>query len=154
MLDWQAYIEVADSFQVKARFEDREDLREDIIVRLAWLASNNDKPLTKPSMLRIASYVVMEYWHNLKRQPSLYSLNEEVEDDEGNKTELYQTLADDKAIDLGAWLDAKTWLKGCPGRLVRIADKKVKRKPLNEKERQYLCRYRQKELAKRQLTLL
>ena len=154
MLNWQAYIKIADSFQVKARFEDREDLKQDIIVRLAELASNNDKPLTKPSMLRIASYVAMEYWHNLKRQPSLYSLNEEVEDDEGSKTELYQTLADDKAIDLADWLDAKTWVRGCPRRLVKIARKRLKGIPLNAKDKMYLSRYRQKELAKRQLTLL
>jgi len=154
MLDWQAYIEVADNFRVKARFEDREDLREDILVRLAELADNNDdKPLTKPSMLRIASYVVMEYWHDLKRQPSLYSLNEEVEDEEGNKTELYQTLADDKAIDLADWLDCKTWLRGCPERLVKIAIKRAKGKPLNHTEQVYLNRYREKDLAKLQKSL-
>ena len=154
MLDWQAYTKVADKFQKKARFEDREDLRQDIIVRLAWLADKNDgKPLSKPSMLRIASYVVMEYWHNLKRQPTLLSLNEEVTDAEGDSIELYQTLADDKAINLDDWIDCKTWLRGCPRRLVRIAIKKVARKPLNHTEQMYLNRYRKKNLAKVQKSL-
>jgi len=63
MLDWQKYMEIADKFQHKARYEDREDLRQDIILRLAEVASNNGhKPFTEASMLRIASYVVMEYW--------------------------------------------------------------------------------------------
>lgn len=155
MLDWQAYTEVADKFQVKARFEDREDLRGDIIVRLAWLADNNDgKPLSQPSMLRIASYVAMEYWRDLKRQPTLLSLNEEVTDTEGDSIELYQTLADDKAINLDDWIDCKTWLKGCPRRLVKIARKRLKGIALNAKDKMYLSRYRQKELAKRQLALL
>lgn len=153
MLNWQAYIEIADRFQVKARFEDRADLRQNIIVRLAEVASNSDKALTQASMVRVASYVAMEYWHNLKRQPTLLSLNEEVTDTEGDSTELYQTLADDKALDLAHWLDCKTWLLGCPRRLVRIAWKKAIGKPLSDKERQYLCRYRQKDLAKRQLAL-
>lgn len=155
MLDWQAYTKVADKFQKKARFEDREDLRQDIIVRLASLADNSDgKALTKPSMLRIASYVAMEYWRDLKRQPTLLSLNEEVTDTEGDSIELYQTLADDKAINLDDWLDCKTWLTGCPRRLVKVAWKRAIGKPLNHKEQLYLSRYRQKELAKHQKSLL
>jgi hypothetical protein len=155
MLDWKKYIEIADKFQHKAMYQDREDLKEDVILRLAEVASNNGhKPFTEGAMVRVASYVTMEYWHNLKRQPSIYSLNEEIDDGEGNSIELYQTIADDKAIDLDAWLDAKTWLMGCPKRLIAIANKRVRGKPLNEKERQYLSRYRQKELAKRQKTLI
>jgi DNA-directed RNA polymerase specialized sigma24 family protein len=155
MLDWKEYMEIADRFQVKARFEDREDLRQDIIVRLAEVASNNGaKPFTKASMLRVASYVAMEYWHEQKRLLTTTSLNEEIEDDEGNTVELYQTIADDKAIDLEAWIDYRTWLKGCPPRLVKIAYKTVNRIPLKAKDRKYLSRYRQKELAKRQKVLL
>ena len=155
MLDWQKYIEIADKFQHKAMYKDREDLRQDIILRLAEVASNNGhKPFTEASMVRVASYVAMEYWHNLKRQPTILSLNAEIDDGEGNSIELYQTIADDKAVDLEAWLDAKTWLNGCPNRLMAIADKKVKGKPLNKKDQKYLERYRQKELAKYQKALL
>jgi DNA-directed RNA polymerase specialized sigma24 family protein len=155
MLDWQKYIEIADKFQHKAKFEDREDLRQDIILRLAEVASNNGhKPFTEASMVRVASYVAMEYWHNLKRQPTILSLNEEIDDGEGNSIELYQTIADDKALDLEAWLDAKAWLAGCPKRLVDIAYKRVIGKPLDAKEKMYLSRYRQKELAKAQKALV
>ena len=153
-LDWKEYMEIADRFQVKARYEDREDLRQDIIVRLAEVASNNGaKPFTKASMLRVASYVAMEYWHEQKRLLTTTSLNEEIEDEEGNTVELYQTIADDRAIDLEAWVDHRTWLKGCPRRLIAIAGKRVAGKPLSEKEQKYLWRYRQKELAKHQKVL-
>ncbi len=155
MLDWKKYIEIADKFQHKAMYQDREDLRQDIILRLAEVASNNGhKPFTEASIVRVASYVAMEYWHNLKRQPTILSLNEEINDGEGNSIELYQTIADDKAIDLEAWVDAKTWLAGCPKRLVDIAYKRVIGKPLDAKEKMYLSRYRQKELAKAQKALV
>jgi hypothetical protein len=154
MLDWEKYIKVADRFQHKAKYEDREDLRQDIIVRLGQVARNNGhKPLTEAGMIRIASYVVMEYWHNLKRKPTILSLNGEIEDGEGDTIELWQTIADDKAIDLEAWLDARTFLLGCPKRLVEIAHKRAIGKPLDNKEDCYLRRYRQKELAKRQKSL-
>lgn len=155
MLDWGKYMEIADKFQHKARYEDREDLRQDIIVRLAEVASNNGhKPFTEGAMVRVASYVAMEYWHNFKRQPTILSLNEEIGDDDGNSIELYQTIADDNAINLDVWLDAKIWLASCPERLVTIANKRAIGKPLGKTEARYLERYRQKELAKYQKTLI
>ena len=154
MLDWKKYIEIADKFQHKAMYEDREDLRQNIILRLAEVASNNGhKPFNEASMVRVASYVTMEYWHNLKRQPNIGSLNNEIDDGEGNSIELYQTIADDKSIDLDAWLDAKTWLMGCPKRLVTVAAKKVNGKPLSNADMIYLSRWRQKELEKHQKPL-
>jgi len=154
MLDWNKFTEIADKFQHKARYEDREDLRQDIIVRLAEVAnSNGHKPFTEASMFRVASYVAMEYWHQQKRLLTTTSLNEEIDDGDGNTIELYQTIADDKAIDLDAWIDDKTWLGGCPQRLVAIATKKVSGKPLNHKEQVYLCYQREKELKKRQQLL-
>jgi hypothetical protein len=154
MLDWQQYIQIADKFQHKAKAADREDLRQDIILRLAELASGNGhKPLTEGAMVRVASYVVMEYWHKLKRQPTILSLNYELDDGDGNTTELWQTLADDKAIDVEAWLNARVWLLGCPQRLVQIAYNKYIGKPMTSKDQRYLHRYRQKELSKYQLAL-
>jgi hypothetical protein len=154
MLDWQKYIEIADKFQHKAKHEDREDLRQEIILRLVELASNNGhKLLTEGAMVRVASYVVMEYWHKLKRQPTILSLNYETIDDDGNSIELWQTIADDKAIDLEAWQDARTWLLGCPQRLVQIAVKLYSGKVLQGKDYDYIERWRKKELSKYQLAL-
>ncbi|MBM3119182.1 MAG: hypothetical protein FJ006_06445 [Chloroflexi bacterium] len=153
-LDWQKYIEIADKFQHKAKAADREDLRQDIILRLAEVASNNGhKPFTEGGMVRVASYTVMAYWRDLMRKPTILSLNDELSDGDGDTTELWQTLADDKAIDLEAWLDAKRWLLGCPKRLVKIAYKRYVGKPLDYKEKMYLSRHRQKELKKYQIAL-
>ena len=67
---------------------------------------------------------------SLKRQPTTLSLNSESQDDDGNEVELWETLADDKAIDLDAWIDTRTFLLGCPKRLVEIARKRANGIPL------------------------
>ena len=153
-LDWQKYIEIADKFQHKAKPADRQDLRQDIILRLAEVASNNrHKPFSEGAMVRVASYTVMAYWRDLMRKPTILSLNGELSDGDGDTVELWQTLADDRAIDMEAWLDAKRWLLGCPKALVRIAYKRYVGKSLKWSEYKYLERYRQKELKKYQPAL-
>ena len=62
-------------------------------------------------MIWIASYECHKYWRYLKRQLTVLNLNVEVEDGGGNITEIIDTLADDKAIDLSAWLDARYLVK-------------------------------------------
>jgi hypothetical protein len=146
MLDWDKYSAVAERFQYKAKYEDREDLRHNIIVRLAELAQRNGhKPFTEGAMVRVASYVVMEYWHSEKRNGRLISLNTEIDDGEGDTIELIDTVADDNAIDLEAWVDARVWLLGCPKRLVGIAHKRAMGIALDAKEKMYLGRFRRKE---------
>jgi hypothetical protein len=153
-LDWRKYTEIADKFQHKAKPADREDFRQDIILRLAEVASNNGhKPFSEGAMVRVASYTVMAYWRDLMRKPTILSLNGELDNGDGDTTELWQTLADDGAINLEAWLDAKRWLLGCPKRLVQIAYKRYIGKPSNHKEQLYLLNHRRKELEKYQKSL-
>ncbi len=175
MLDWDKYTAIAERFQHKARHEDREDLKHDIIVRLADVArSNGHKPFTEVSMMRIASYAVAEYWrayyrrthgiscgecsqwqrkecrkHNLypecPRAIRIESLSKPIVDSEGNTTELGELIADDKAIDLEAWLEKSTFLLGCPARLIEIAEKKASGQALTSYDRLYLYRFRKRE---------
>ena len=175
MLDWGMYIAVADRFQYKAKWQDREDLRQDIILRLAQVARNNGhKPFTDRAMIRVASYVVADYWRTQYkitngidcgscskiqrrkcREDDLYrecpkaikieSLSKPIIDSEGNITELGELIADDKAIDLDAWLDDKTFLLGFPKRLIDIAHKIKQGQALTNRERQYLWYWRKRE---------
>jgi len=149
MLDYGKYISVADRYQRKAKYQDREDLNHTIILSLAQaqLAKDNNGgcQLSDVAMLRIASYECQKYWRAIKRQLTILSLNTDIYDSDGNTTELTDTVADDKAIDLDAWLDARTWLLGCPRRLVQIASKKLKGIALNKGEHCYLQRFRQRE---------
>lgn len=152
-LDWYKFTQIADKFQYKAKFEDREDLKQDIIVKLAEIASNNGhEPFNEGAMVRVASFVTMSYWRDLMRKPTTLSLDN-YDDTSGKDIGIWQTLADDKAIDLESWQDAKTWLLSCPKRLVKIAYKRYVGKALDCKEKMFLSRYRQKELQRYQIAL-
>jgi hypothetical protein len=147
MLDWSKYIAVADRFQHKAKAQDTEDLNHTIILSLADAQTAKDNngggQLSEVAMLRLASYECQKYWRQQKRLLTILSLNTELNDGDG--IELIDTVADDKAIDLDAWLDARTFLLGCPVRLIMIADKRLKGIPLTNKELQYLWYWRHKE---------
>jgi hypothetical protein len=147
MLDWDNYSKVANRFQYKARREDREDLKQEIILKLAQVElkyNGNGKTLSIGGMIRAASYIVAEYWRKELRHPPLASLNTEVEDSDGNRIELIETVADDRAINFSDWLDARLWLYRCPERLVRVAVKKVAGYRLTNRDRTYLDRQRKK----------
>jgi len=79
------------------------------------------------------------------RAIQLESLNQPIVDNEGNVTELAQLIADDKALDLAEWVDARTFLIGSPIRLKAIASKKSKGEALTDAERKYVQRLRQKQ---------
>ena len=81
------------------------------------------------------------------------SLESEVTDSEGNTVRLMDTVADDKAIDLVAKLDASDWLLGCKMELIQIATKLRAGIELNRKEQNYLYHYRNRELKKAQKAL-
>jgi len=179
---WLEWLQVAKRFEHKVIAQDREDMRHDIILRLAQVARGRNKSLSIPAQIRVASYVVSEYWtrhykltsgldcghcstkqRHKCREDDLYSecpklikleyLSKPITDSEGNITELGDTIADDNAIDLDAWLDAKTFELGCPKRFVAIADKRMRGIPLNDTEQRYFTRQRQKELKRYQKTL-
>jgi hypothetical protein len=78
------------------------------------------------------------------RAIQLESINQPIVDREGNITELAELIADDKALDLDEWLDARTFLIGAPIRLKMIVRKLNKGEALNHPEQQYLYKLRKK----------
>ena len=171
--DWLTYYKVALPFANSV--PDREDLLHTIIANLADVERNNGhKPFTEAVMYRIASRTIADYWrtyykanngldcHSCSkaqrqkcRSEDLYrecpkavkleSLNKPIIDSEGHTTELGELIADDKVIDLGAWIDAKTFLLGFPQRLLMIAHKLDNGEALTGYDRLYLCRFRKRE---------
>jgi hypothetical protein len=128
-------------------------------------------------MYRIASRSVADYWRayykvnngldchscsKAQRQKCrsnwLYSecpkaikleyLEKPILDSEGNLTELGELIADDKAIDLDAWVSDSTWEIGYKPRLVAIAYKLKAGEALTRVELNYLCRLRKREQKK------
>ncbi len=172
--NWAIYYKVASQFSHKAKAQDRGDLLHDVILTLANVERNNGhKPFTELAMYRIASVTVADYWRaqykltngldcgscsKAQRQKckadDLYSrcpkaikmesLSKPIIDGEGNITELGELIADDKAIDLADWLDVKTFLLGCPQRLIAVAQKVREGEALDSKDQKYLWRFRQK----------
>ena len=147
--EWLIWYEVAHRFERKVPTQDRGDIRHNIILELA-LARRRDgnKPFNEAMMFRVASFVIADYWRKANRKPTILSLNNEVDNGDGDTTELINTVADDRAIDVSAWIDARTWLLGCPIRLIKIAQKRLDGQTLSNYERLYLCRFRKREHQK------
>jgi len=146
--DWGEYWQIARRFERKAPFQDREDLRHSIILRLSDVArakQAKEEAFTEAGKLRTASYTVLAYWRDAKRNGKVISLNTEIEGGDGDTAELWETIADDRAIDLEAWVDARVWLRGCPRRLVAIARKRANGIALELADRKYLCKWRKRE---------
>ena len=176
--EWLTYYKVASRFNHKAKAEDTEDLLHTIILTLAVAERNNGhKPFTEAVMYRIASRTVADYWfshysynsgldckHCSKAQRRrckedyLYTecpkaikleyLSKPVIGEDGELTELGELIADDKAIDLDAWVSNSTWEIGYPRRLVDIAYKLKAGEALTQVELNYLCRWRKREQKK------
>jgi len=151
--EWREWLEVAKKYDGKVPYQDKLDIRHIIIIELYHARQRDQKPIPILRAYRIASLMVALYWRQLKQQPTMLSLESELELDDGEVVQLKDTIADDNAIDLEAWLDEKTWLLGCPMRLVQIAHKKSHGLPLNWKDHKYWERTTAKERAKYQKSL-
>ena len=157
---------------------DREDLLHTIISNLADAGrSNGHKPDNHSWMYRIASFTKARYWREHYKRTNgltcgncskaqrrkckedyLYSqcpklvkvesLNKPIVDSQGNLTELGELIADDKALDIDAWIDARTFLLGAPDRLLTIGEKIRDGEALTENEQKYIWRWRKREQKK------
>jgi hypothetical protein len=134
------------------------------------------KELTEGGLVRVAQYELHDYWrkwyyrengidcHRCSkaqrqkcRSQDLYSecpraikldsLDRVIEDGNGDSTPLYELIADDKAVDLVAMLDARFTLKGYPHQAVKLLYKRYAGYRLDEREQRYLNRF-QKRLQK------
>jgi len=173
--EWLTYYKVATKFVHKAKAQDRDDLLHTIMVNLADVASNNGHKPDNPSwMYRIASFTVAQYWRDYYKRvngidcghcsnqqrkkckrDNLYSecprairiesLQKPIVDSDGQISELGELIADDKALDLAEWLDIKTFLLGCPQRLLDIAEKIREGQALTQVERNYLSRWHKRQ---------
>lgn len=139
--EWHDYLEVARTYEKKAPLQDRFDVRHNIMLELNHARQRDGKPLPQLRAYRIASLVVSLYWRTILKKPTL-SLEAQSELSEQS---LIDTVADDRQIDIEAWLDAKFWLEHCPIRLIEIGNKKLNKQPLTKAEHCYLQRYRKKE---------
>jgi hypothetical protein len=171
---WAQWYRTAQKFETKVLIEDRGDVRDDIILELARASARRNEPISEAIQCRIAACAVAHYWRTqykfsngldcgscsqkqraqckaeylyskCPKALKIESLSQPITDANGNTTELGETITDDKAIDLDAWLDARTFLLRCPDRLIQIANKIRNGNCLNVTDSQYLWRFRKRE---------
>jgi DNA-directed RNA polymerase specialized sigma24 family protein len=145
--EWLERARIARKFVIQVDAQDREDLMHDIIVRLTDVAreyQEKGKPLTRWGMIRVAQYTRLRYYHQKKRWARVagISLNSVVRGNDGDETEMIDTLADDKAIDLDSWLDAKTCYLSSPKRVREAVQKRISGAQLSGWEWKLLRRFR------------
>ncbi len=172
--EWLTYYKVATKFVRKARAQDRDDVLHTIILNLAVAGRNNGHKPDNPSwMYRIASFTIAQYWRDYYkrvngidcghcsnpqrkkcRAEDLYSecprairieyLSKPIVGDDGQISELGELIADNKALDLADWTDINTFVRGCPQRLIDIAEKLDNGENLTHGERTYLWKWRKR----------
>ena len=120
---WRQWAKIARNFSYQMDDHwDREDLMHNIIVRLYEVAEEyhrQGKPLTKGGCIRVAQYTRLRFYHQKKRwkRVSSISLNSVVRDGNGNETEMIQTIAAKKGIDLDTWIDAQSYYQSSPKKM-------------------------------------
>jgi hypothetical protein len=128
------------------------------------------KELTEGGLVRIAQYEVADYWRKWFKRANgidcsrcsqsqrqkckdwqLYTdcpkaiklerLDKLVEDGNGDSTPFYELIADDKAVDLVAMVDARLTLDSYPTKAVKLLYKRYAGYPLEKAEGNYLRRF-------------
>ena len=144
---WHDWARIARNFAYQVDAQDREDLMHNIIVRLAEVAEEyrrKGKPLTKWGSIKVAQYTRLRFYHQKKRWKRVFavSLNSAVQDEDGYETEMIDSLADDRGIDLDAWLDAEAHYIGSSERTREVVQKRISGVELSGWEWKLLKRFR------------
>jgi hypothetical protein len=173
--EWAQWYRTAQRFEYKVPAQDRGDIRHSIMLELALTrARDSSKPMSEALQCRIAACVVADYWrtqykfstgldcgscsqkqrtkckegylyYQCPKALRIENLSQPITDANGNVTELGETIVNDQAIDLDAWVDARTFLLSFPKRLIQIAHTRLSGIPLTNAEMKYLCKWRRSE---------
>lgn len=144
-LNWQDCRKIArrTCYSAGILLEDREDFVQDVLVEMMKRARRDSSELSAKEMWRAARCVRSRYWRAYKKAKRVLSLNSPVRDTE---VELHEIVADRKAPDLDALLDAKSQLESLPPGVIRIGKKLAKEDLLTHDQQLYLSRFRKGEI--------
>ena len=139
---------------VKARYQDKgKELTTGGLVRIAqyevadyWRKWYKRKNGTDCSRCSKAQRVKCKEWflygdNDCPKAIKIERLDRLVEDSNGDSTPLHELIADDKAVDLVAMLDARLTLHSYPAKAVRLFYKRYAGYPLEKAEGNYLRRF-------------
>ena len=145
-LDWDRCRRIAKTvcYEAGIHWQDKEDFVSDVLVEMMERARRDSGGLTSEEMWRAARCVRSRYWRTYKKASRNSSLNEKVPD---TQIEFIETIADDKALDPDALLDAKSRLKQLPPSIIALGKKLERGDTLTANQRLYLSRFRKGETA-------
>lgn len=142
--DWEVAARVAKTvcYQAAIRWDDKEDFVSDVLAEMMERARRDSGGLSTKEMWQAAGCVRSRYRRTYKKAIRNSSLNELIP---GTTLELIETIADDKALDPDALLDAKSRLEQLPPGIVALGRKLERGDPLTANQRLYLSRFRKGE---------
>ena len=132
---WNMYLQVAEIMKRKVPDQEREDMKHDILVRLAERQIN-----TKSLAYVVAKEAIIDYWRR-ERYRQTDSLDWEIIDSEGNKVKLIDTLQAHEQ-DFDNMAHAHKFIADLPLRLIKVATKKLAGYPLTKADHEYFRRFR------------
>lgn len=143
-LDWESCRKVARIVCKEAtiHWDDKEDFVQNVLVEMMERARRDSGGLSSDEMWRAARCVRSRYRRTYQKTKRNSSLNKVIP---GTDIELIETIADDKALDPDALLDAKSRLKKLPPGIVALGKKLERGDPLTTNQRLYLSRFRKGE---------
>ena len=153
---WREWAGIAKNFVWQLDDQrDREDLMHNIIVRVAEEYRRQGRPLSKWGAIKVAEYTRLRFYHQKKRWKRVFSvsLNSTVKDEDGNETELIQTILNEKGIDLDTRLDFKNYYQSRPQKERRAIRKLIRENWRNlsgydwKLIRQFRAEFKEKALA-------
>ena len=135
MLKWDMYIEVAEKMKRKVPDRERQDIRQEIITRLA-----EREVQTEALAYCIANATTVEYWRR-ERYRQMDSLDWVIFDPEGNPLRVIDILEAHEQ-DLADLAFSKELLANLPVRVVKIASRRLAGYPISKADHEYLRRFR------------
>jgi hypothetical protein len=143
-LDWELCRKAAKRvcYEAGIRWDDKEDFVQDVLAEMMERARRDSGGLSTEEMWRAARCVRSRYWRTYTKARRNSSLNELIPN---TTIEFSETVADDKALDLDAWLDAKSHLEHLPPGIVALGKKLERGDLLTANQRLYLSCFRKGE---------
>lgn len=135
---YRLYAKIAHRFRPKVLPEDRDDIEQDIIIKLKEEADRHTQ--VTPAFLTVcARSLVIGYWRKKYRERRRFRRLYE-----GGKGEMVADRWEfvTPAPDIESELDAKATLKTLPKRMIEVGQKRVDGQSLNNADKLYLCRQR------------
>ena len=140
MVKWEKIQKVVNKYPLNIREQDREDLKQDIILAIAeeW---DKQGVVSESRMLTIGESITKRYQRAYRKQ--FDSLDVDIKINGEGSIPLIDTIPAENP-DIQSRLEAKEMLEKLPQRLIKIGQRRADGYPLSRRDQNYLERWRKK----------